>query len=201
DPDFILITVNDDSLPRVLGEIHPGNIPVFHSSGSTPLSVFPVEFFHYGVLYPLQTFTLKRDPGSENIPFLLEASDESTMSLLKRIASTISDVVLEINSEDRLKYHIAAVFACNFTNHFLTLASDYLQKYELPDRLLHPLIKETFMKFIERGDLDVQTGPAVREDIKTLMKHEEVLKNDPEFQKLYTFVSENIIKYKKSQRK
>ena len=197
--DFILVTVNDDSLPEVLDKINPGKIPVFHCSGSTPLSIFPVEFFHYGVLYPLQTFTLNRDPDFKNIPFLLEASDGKTISLLKRISSSISNEVLEMNSPDRLKYHIAAVFACNFTNHFLTLASDYLQKNDLPDSILHPLIKETFMKFIERGELNVQTGPAVREDRKTLQKHEEVLKNDPEFQKIYTFVSDNIIKYNKSQ--
>lgn len=117
--------------------------------------------------------------------------------MLKNIAFDLSNKVLEMNSEDRLKYHIAAVFASNFSNHMLTLAGDYLKKHKLPDHILNPLIQETILKFIERGDRDVQTGPAVREDMKTLKKHEEILKNDPDFQKIYTFVSESIIQYKK----
>ena len=196
-PDFILIAVNDNSLPEVIEKIRPGNSPVFHCSGSTPISIFPVDFFHYGVLYPLQTFSLNRTPFLENIPFLLEASDNDTMKLLEVIASSLSNEVYEMSSEDRLKYHIAAIFASNFSNHLLTLAADYLKKHDLPDNILYPLIKETFLKFIEKGGLNVQTGPAVREDIKTLKKHEEILKNDPDFQKIYTFVSENIIQFKK----
>lgn len=196
-PDFILIAVNDDSLPEVIRKISPGKIPVFHCSGSTPISIFPVDFFHYGVLYPLQTFTLNRNLFFENIPFLLEASDNETMNLLKVIASSLSNMVFKMSSEERLKYHIAAVFASNFSNHLLTLAADYLKKHDLPDHILNPLIQETIFKFVEREGLNVQTGPAVREDMKTLKKHEEILKNDPDFQKIYTFVSESIIQYKK----
>lgn len=196
-PDFILVSVNDDSFPDIISEINPGDIPVFHCSGSTPMSIFSVDFFHYGVFYPLQTFSMNRTPDFRNIPFLLEASDTETMGLIKSVASSLSNKVLEINSEDRLKYHIAAVFASNFSNHMLTLAGDYLKKHKLPDYILNPLIQETFLKFIEKGDRDVQTGPAVREDMKTLKKHEEILKNDPDFQKIYTFVSESIIQYKK----
>ncbi len=195
-PDFILIAVNDDSLPEIVKKISPGNVPVIHCSGSTPISVFPVDFFHYGVLYPLQTLSTGRTPVFEKIPFLLEASDDETIDLLKYIASSLSDVVLEMNSKDRLKYHIAAVFASNFTYHMLSLASDYLKKNKLPDDILEPLIQETIFKFFERGGQDGQTGPAVREDMKILKKHKEMLKNDPDFQKIYTFVSKSIIQYK-----
>ncbi len=194
--DFILVTVNDDSLQDVLNRTEAGNTPVFHCSGSTSMSVFPTKIPHHGVLYPLQTFSLWRDPDFEEIPFLLEASDDQTMHFLKNIAREMSNHILEINSEDRLKYHIAAVFASNFVNHFLTLAYDYLRNHDLHANVLNPLIQETFLKFIEGGDLNTQTGPAVREDKKTLQKHEEMLKNDPDFQKIYTFVSRSIINHK-----
>ena len=117
--------------------------------------------------------------------------------MLFKIAGRLSNVVLEVSSVERMKVHIAAVFASNFSNHFIVLAMDYLRKNKLPDTLLDALIKETTLKAIEMKGNNSQTGPAVREDMKIIRKHQELLKNDPTLQKIYTFVSESIIRFKK----
>jgi hypothetical protein len=39
----------------------------------------------------------------------------------------------------------------------------------------------------------MQTGPAIRNDKKVIKKHLKLLENNPEYYKLYKFVSESII--------
>lgn len=195
--DFILIAVNDDSIEQVLEKIGPTLTPIFHTSGSTAMNIFPHDFPNCGVLYPLQSFSHGRKPDFDEIPVLIEASNNKTLKLLETLASNLSKKVIHTDSEDRLKTHIAAVFASNFTNHFIIKAKDYLLQNNLNPGILDPLIKETFQKAIALGGENSQTGPAVREDLKILRKHEEKLKNDPSLQKLYTFVSESIIQKKK----
>lgn len=195
--DFIIISVNDDSILEILETLPSLITPVFHTSGSTSVSVFGKKFPNHGVLYPLQSFTPGRELDFSEIPLLIEASNENTANLLSEIAGHLSNTVLSYNSEQRLKAHIAAVFSSNFTNHFLILARDYLTENGLDPGILDPLIKETFMKVIEMGRKNIQTGPAARGDRGILQLHEEILKINPSLQKIYTFVSENIIKVNK----
>lgn len=201
DAGFILVSVNDDSIPAVLDQIAGTSMPVFHTSGSTDISVFSQDFPNCGVLYPLQSFSPGRELDFEEIPVFIEASNDGSYQLLQEVAQKLSEKVYSINSEDRLKIHISAVFASNFTNHFILLAKEYLSKNELPPEIIDPLIKETCLKAIEYGSRNSQTGPAVREDLKILHKHEEKLKNTPGLQKIYTFVSESIIRKKKEKEK
>ena len=195
--DFVIVAVSDDSIPTVLEKIPSLQAPVFHCSGSTGISVFSDKFHRYGVFYPLQSFSSLRKINFREIPVLIEASDQSTLKLLRSVAEKLSENVMEVNSENRIRAHIAAVFASNFTNHFLLMARDYLRVHNLPDNIIDPLVRETFNRAIEMKNENVQTGPAVREDRKILSIHEEILKNDPSLQKIYNFVSESIIRYKK----
>ncbi len=199
--DFILVAVNDDSIPEILEEIKKTKLPVFHCSGSTPISVFPSEICYNGVFYPLQSFSPGRQVDLADVPVLIESSDKKTHELLKEIAVRISSRVLEVNSEERMSVHIAAVIASNFSTHMLILARDYLKNKDLPSDLINPLLTETFEKYLDQRIENIQTGPAVREDMKILEKHKELLKNEPLLQKIYTFVSESIIVYKKTKDK
>jgi hypothetical protein len=49
-------------------------------------------------------------------------------------------------------------------------------------------------KAFEIGPENGQTGPAVRQDLATLKKHQKLLKNDRDLNKLYTLISNHIIK-------
>ena len=108
------------------------------------------------------------------------------------IAKNISDDVRNVNSGLLLKIHIAAVFACNFTNHMFVIAQDLLKEENIPFNLLKPLIEETFDKLDSDDPAGFQTGPAVRRDIKIIEKHLKALESYPEYQKIYTFVTQNI---------
>ena len=50
------------------------------------------------------------------------------------------------------------------------------------------------MKVQEKEPKDVQTGPAVRNDEKTMQAHVQMLTNEPDLQRLYEVLSQSIIK-------
>ena len=72
------------------------------------------------------------------------------------------------------------------------IAHTILKEHHLPVTMLDPLLEETYQKILSVGPKEAQTGPAVRDDQETLKKHIELLKNHPEWEKLYTFISREI---------
>jgi predicted short-subunit dehydrogenase-like oxidoreductase (DUF2520 family) len=92
--------------------------------------------------------------------------------------------------------HLAAVMVNNFSNHLYTLANDFLDKEKIPHfKLLFPLMQQTIKKAKKLKPVSAQTGPAKRNDKKTITKHLEILKKNPETRKIYSSISENIINY------
>ena len=71
-------------------------------------------------------------------------------------------------------------------------ATEILDQSEISFDLLKPLITETAQKAIDNDPVKAQTGPAVRNDQNVIQKHLEMLKDSPEFEKIYRFVSESI---------
>jgi predicted short-subunit dehydrogenase-like oxidoreductase (DUF2520 family) len=111
---------------------------------------------------------------------------------LQTIALSISNNCHLASSEQRIKLHVAAVFACNFGNYFYTLSSNLLENEGLPFDVLKPLIEETAHKIIHLHPYDAQTGPARRNDTDTMKKHLDMLK-DENLKVLYQNISERII--------
>ena len=147
---------------------------------------------HYGVLYPMQTFSKTRKVDFRPIPCFLEASDDETLSAIRSIAESISDNVVLADSAQRKKIHLAAVLACNFTNHCYRLAEKVLQEEQIDFNLFLPLINETAKKVNTVSPKLAQTGPAVRWDTNVMNKHLQLLAETPEWQKIYELLSKSI---------
>ncbi len=90
--------------------------------------------------------------------------------------------------------HISAVFACNFTNAFYTIAQEITDSVNLDFDLLRPLIQETADKAMLNDPKDVQTGPAKRNDVQIMQKHLKLLENETQLKDLYQSVSQYIVK-------
>jgi predicted short-subunit dehydrogenase-like oxidoreductase (DUF2520 family) len=194
----LIVAVPDKSLKSVLDNIicNPGTL-VVHTAGSIGIDVFPEKFKFKGVFYPLQTFSYERQPDFKELPFFLEASDIRSYAILEDITESIGGNANFADAEHRRILHLSAVFACNFTNHMLTIGKEIAIKAGIPFNVLEPIIKETISKAIEIGPEIAQTGPAVRNDQNTIMKHMELLSFSPELQKLYSDMTDSIIKYHK----
>ena len=100
--------------------------------------------------------------------------------------------MLRLDSAQRLKLHVAAVFANNFTNHVLGIADALLAEAGLPPALLASLVRETVDKALANAPFSVQTGPAVRQDLPTLAVHEAALAAHPAWQTLYAQLTASI---------
>jgi predicted short-subunit dehydrogenase-like oxidoreductase (DUF2520 family) len=190
--DACLICVSDDAIASVVKHLKPGDCLLMHTAGSVPLDVFRDNAANFGVLYPLQTFSKGRPLNYSQIPFLIEANTPENLSLIGKLASSVSNIVIETNSIQRLYIHLAAIFASNFSNHMYVLAEKLANENKMPFDLLKPLIAETTAKALDMSPQNAQTGPAVRGNVKVIEKHLELLKDHPGMQELYRMISEDI---------
>ncbi len=194
--DLVIVSVPDSQLKSVLGKLkyRHGTI-LAHTAGSSGLDVFPEEVEHKGVIYPLQTFSKNRKVKFSELPVFIEASDSHTSKVLSEIAGSFGANVYFADTEHRQKLHLAAVFACNFTNHMLTLGKKLAYDAGYSFEELKPLIEETFLKASELGPDNSQTGPAVRNDKNTVRKHLELLSYDRDLKRIYREISGSIFTY------
>lgn len=188
--DLVLIAVNDEAIPLVSDEISTTAL-VVHTSGSTDMEVLKHHPEH-GVFYPLQSLSKDKKISMNNVPLLIEANSADSLDVLKNLASRISSDVTEVNSAQRKIVHLAAVFANNFTNHLYVIAKQLLDKHGLPFDLMKPLIKNTAEKVMQSDPYDMQTGPALRSDTRTINAHLELLKAFPDYRQLYEILSRDI---------
>ena len=190
--DYVFICTPDDTIPVIVNQLQGIKQTVLHCSGSTGMNIFNSKIKNHGVFYPLQTFTSDAIIDFKKVPVLLEGSDPSVLENLKLMAGLVTDNVMVADSDKRLKAHIAAVFAANFSNHFVYIAENILKDSGLEFNILYPLLKEMLVKIEKYGAYYSQTGPARRNDRTILDKHLKELEYDPSLQKLYTFVSDRI---------
>jgi predicted short-subunit dehydrogenase-like oxidoreductase (DUF2520 family) len=192
--DICLISIKDDAIADIANQLKNFRGLIAHTSGAVNLNVFESQFENYGVFYPLQTFSKSKEINFEDIPLCLEANNGSALNKLKELAGKLSKNIVEINSEKRKILHLAAVFACNFTNHLYALADEILKANQLNFDILRPLIAETAAKVQHAFPLDVQTGPAIRSDEQTLIKHQQLLLQQPQLLDIYKTLSDSIKK-------
>lgn len=196
--DIIIVAVPDIRIKSVMDNIkcRPETL-VTHTAGSIGLDVFPEKMRRIGVFYPLQTFSKERKVLFNDLPFLLESPDIQSAVILENLAKTIGGKVYFVDSEHRRMLHLAAIFACNFVNHMLTVSKEVAFKSGFPFEILGALIKETISKALEIGPENSQTGPAVRNDLNTIEKHLELLSFSPELRMIYNDMTHSIINYYK----
>lgn len=194
-----IIAVKDDAIVDVVKQLDVGNSLVVHTSGSTSMDVFKGHIKHYGVFYPFQTFTNQIIPF-QDIPIFIESPFKECLSHLREMGECVSRKVFMLNSENRLKLHISAVFACNFLNHMLVLGNKLIKEAGLNFATLQPLVEQTVTNaFLTDNPINAQTGPASRNDLNIIRKHTELLASHPDLQAIYQQLTESILKQQNEQ--
>ncbi len=184
--DLYLIAVSDDAIVDVLGQVKFFDRLLVHTSGTVGIDVFePFSFEKYGVFYPLQSMNKQLKIDFTEVPFCLEANNDKSLLFLHDIARSLSPKVYHISSAQRETLHLAAVFANNFTNYLYQIAFEITKDNDVPFEILLPLIQATAEKINNNVPADVQTGPAVRHDVKTINEHLIKLENYPQWKELY----------------
>lgn len=192
--DLTIIAVSDDAIESVVKSLPPLKGIIVHTAGSVGLDILASRSEKIGVFYPLQTFTKGKPINYSDIPYLLEVADDAYFEELYQFAALIGKDIRQVSSKQRKALHIAAVFACNFTNHMYVLADELLNRNSLDISLIKPLIKETFSKLEVLSPSQAQTGPAVRGDQRIMNSHLEALNDDRELAEIYRLLSNSIQK-------
>lgn len=193
--ELYLIMLKDDVIEQfcaTLPRLDSDQI-IAHTSGATNIEVLKAKGMNYGSFYPLDTFRKNQDKNLEHTPFLIHGNNAHTIRQLRILARKISTSVTECGDEDRLRYHLSAVFINNFNNHLACLAQDFLMDYDLNPKLLNPIALNTFENIINTKACSSQTGPAARQDFKLMNTHLNLLKAHPPMKSLYKELSDSII--------
>ncbi|QHH96598.1 Rossmann-like and DUF2520 domain-containing protein [Acinetobacter dispersus] len=196
--DLVIIAVSDQAISSVIQAITqylPDNL-IVHTSGSTDLAILEQKHPRAGVLYPLQTFSFERAVNWSETPLFVEAVQAQDLTLLTDLANSLSQRVYQYSSTQRLTLHLAAVFACNFSNYCYDMAKQVVDAEQVDFSLLYPLILETANKATTNNPKDMQTGPAMRGDQNILNMHRQLLvdSNRTDLQDIYRLMSESILK-------
>ena len=202
DTDLAILSIADNAFEAVLSKlVLPKNCILAHTSGSQHIEMLKKAnqntIEKIGVFYPLQTFSKAKEVDFSQIPFCIESNNKNIEEELFELAKEFSQKVFKVSSKDRSILHVAAVFACNFSNYLWTISETILKEKNLPFDMLKPLLEETLQKALEINPSNAQTGPAVRNDKKVIEKHlkmiEEMNLND-NFSQIYKLMTESIQK-------
>lgn len=189
--DIYIICVSDLAISSVASRLQLDDKVVVHTAAAVSKEVLAHASTHYGVLYPLQT--LKKEVTSlPVIPIVIDANNETTKQRLMLFAEGWAEQVSVASDEVRLKLHVAAVFVNNFTNHLFAIADQFCRSNSIDFDLLQPLMGETISRIEKHRPLEVQTGPAMRKDFDTILKHRKVLEEYAQTLDLYNSLTKSI---------
>ena len=194
--DVYIIAVSDDAIQNVAAQLgvldRLARKLIVHTSGASSSDLVGRYFKRYGVFYPLQTFSKDRKVTFSKIPICIYAGRKKELKVLRKLGKKISKKVTKVTDFERGILHIAAVFVNNFSNHLFHIGQEIVDEQNIDFNLLKPLILETVLKIENAPPLEMQTGPARRNDQKTIKKHLKYLKKFPQYAQIYTFLTKNI---------
>ena len=178
--ELIFITTPDDAIASVAGDIkwHQGQ-GVIHCSGADStgnLAKAREAGANVGVFHPLQTFASAQQAiqNMSGTTFALEA-EQPLLGILKEMATALGGRWIELKAKDKVIYHAAAVFTCNYLVTLVKLATDLWQTFgaspEQTVQALIPLLQGTIRNIDTIGMPGCLTGPIARGDTGTISKH------------------------------
>lgn len=190
DADLYLLTVSDDGIAELSSKLPFENKLVAHTSGS--VGVYELDKKHKrAVLYPLQTFSKAAQIDFANVPICIETIDKKSYPLLKKVAVSLGSPTKRVNSDQRRTLHLAAVYVNNFTNQLYRIAHEITESEGAEFDMLKPLILETAKKVQDMSPYMAQTGPAKRNDKKTINAHLKLLEKQ-EHKDIYKLLTKSI---------
>jgi predicted short-subunit dehydrogenase-like oxidoreductase (DUF2520 family) len=195
------VCVNDSSIPSVIKALEklPAATTVLITSGNFDLSSVKTKLRGLSIFYPLQTFSKNDKIKWKETPIIIDAKNSAAILKVKLISTHFNKQVIQLDHAQRIKIHLAAVLANNFTNSLFVEAEKLVRsaKRDLGIELLLPLIKQGIRKLKNMSPKAAQTGPAKRKDAAVMQKHLELLKNNKEHKQIYTLLSDLIAKQQK----
>ena len=192
DADIYILAVSDDSIAQLSQDLPFNNRLIAHTSGSVAMHDLDKKN-KISVFYPLQTFSAAADLDITEVPICVEVYKKENRQLLKDLAKAIGCKPHKISTEQRQSIHLAAVFLNNFTNQLYRIGHEICESNNLEFDIMKPLILETAKKIQNMSPYKAQTGPAKRNDKKTIKRHLKQIESE-EHKAIYELLTASIKK-------
>jgi len=190
--DIYIMAVSDDSIAELSKALPFSNRLVAHTSGS--VSIHQLDKKHKrAVFYPLQTFTKGATIDFSEVPICIECLEKENLQVLKSLAEVLGCKFYKINTEQRQTLHLSAVYVNNFVNQLYRIAHEISDAKSINFDILKPLIMETARKVKDMSPYMAQTGPAKRNDKKTIKRHLKQIESE-EHKAIYQMLTNSIKK-------
>jgi predicted short-subunit dehydrogenase-like oxidoreductase (DUF2520 family) len=189
--DVILLCVKDDVIKTIASKFREFDGILVHTSGSVSLDALSSSK-ESAVLYPFVSMVKGIEMDFRQVDVYIEGNNKESFAIVNSLALSLSNHVTELSSPQRAALHLSAVFAQNFTNHLMVMASELLQKQGLDFGALRPLLASYFQKLNKYSPDDLQTGPAVRHDSYIINSHLSMLSKDDNMKKFYELFTNSL---------
>ena len=187
--DFVFVTMADKRVVDTISILTPYTKNIVITAGGIHKDELPENV---SVFYPLYSFSKYSSIDWTKVPIFLEGFSHNSIQfdvLLNHLQLKCSF----LNSDDRNKVHLAAVFVNNFTNANLIAAWDILQHFGI-NKFEHliPILSQTAEKVLTQNPKECQTGPAVRGDEEVINYHLDLLSDLKDEKELYVLFNKYI---------
>jgi len=184
DSDLIIISTPDDSITSIINLLNESvNIKqkaiLLHFSGALYIKQQNIISIH-----PMMSITdYKNDLARlKNHYFTLQSDNTKLIKLFTPIIKKITKNFIIINGEDKKYFHLSAVMINNFSTALVKSSVEVIKNLDIKEdialKILLPLFEDVFINLINNQDIKSSlTGPIIRNDYKTIKKHQELLKN------------------------
>jgi predicted short-subunit dehydrogenase-like oxidoreductase (DUF2520 family) len=193
--EVIIITVPDDFIHSVWDQCRL--FPVagkcfFHCSGALSSDVFSGHVHagvHVGSLHPVCAVSSCESEDVFSGKFFVLEGDETGLKMLKSLMMTTGNDFRVIASEEKTRYHAAAVASSNLVCAVASMAEDWMMDCGFDGQAAHemlvPLMLGNMEHIAKDGVEKALTGPVERGDAGTVARHLKALPdNDREIYRL-----------------
>lgn len=191
--DLYIFSLKDDVYQEVLDKITFKMAFAVHTSGSHSIGLLHPYADRFGVIYPYQTISKDFvEQATLVVPLCIEADCSYSEKELTQLCENISTKIYPTDEDQRKALHLAAIFACNFSNAMFSIADQILLKNNITWDVLIPLLEQMVEKVKKISPAEAQTGPAKRGDIAVMQKHLNKLEGT-DLQEIYLMMSAYIM--------
>jgi predicted short-subunit dehydrogenase-like oxidoreductase (DUF2520 family) len=186
-----ILAVPDRAISDIAEQLSFEKTTLMHTAGSVAIDTLSSGAENYGVVWPVYSITRDSLLKNADIPCAYEANNDKALEVVEAVANCLR-LPFAANAEQRKVLHLCAVLSNNFNNHLLSMAEQLCNENDISFTQLVPIIKQTADRIISNSPKEVQTGPAIRGDEKTMQMHLDILSKHPHWQIIYTVISNSI---------
>ena len=204
----IIVAVRDDQIDDALsdlisergtgarGRIASGTVVVHTSGGAEPELIPRLANVGLcgGTFHPLVPFA-----NPDRAPELMKRAwigidgDDQARATSRRLAGQVGARTLDIPAGGKSVYHAAAVMSSNFPIVLAAIAGDMLASLGIPERsaqqAVHSLMEGAVSNLSEAAPEEALTGPVMRGDSETIVRHLNAIRNDAGARAVYKRMS------------